>query len=86
MTGRPVCQSCGAEVVWRVTVDGRRVPLDPGADPMGVVRRVGDRVRFLSKKDAEAARAAGEQLLMPHHATCASVERHRVPRAQESLF
>lgn len=83
----PACQSCGAAVLWKVTTDGRRVPVDPSPAPLGVVRVTRGHAQFLSKDAAAAARAEGEHLYLPHHSSCPSVERHRgIPRSQESLF
>lgn len=83
---KPTCQSCGQEITWRITTDGRRIPLDPLAHPEGIVRMLdGGTCRILSKVNAAEARANGAQLWMPHHATCPTVERHRVPRAQMAL-
>lgn len=88
--GDQACGSCGRRVWWVVTDRGARMPLDPGAHPMGVVEprfEGGNRARIHSKAEAQARRLTGAELYMPHHATCPSVERHRgVSRAQLGLF
>lgn len=86
MSKAPTCQSCGEGILWRVTVDNRRIPLDRFADAQGVVAMIdGQRCRILSKADAEKARAEGAVLWMPHHATCPTASRHRVGRDQMAL-
>jgi hypothetical protein len=82
----PVCQSCGAAIIWRVTVDGRRIPLDREPAAAGVVRMLsGAQCLILSKQNAALAQGGGERLWMPHHATCPTRARHQVPRSQLSL-
>lgn len=87
MSDLPKCD-CGAPMRWLVMRDGRRVPVDPAPTSAGTVwidPRDGRGV-FLSKDDQQRANDAQELLYQQHHATCPNVGRHRVPRAQQTLF
>lgn len=88
MSGLPRCGSCRAFIRWVVTTDGRRIPLDFKPDEAKAsvwVNPATDLAHFLSKDGVARGRAAGHRIDSIHHATCPSVERHRVPRAQTSL-
>lgn len=88
MSGLPKCGSCRAFIRWVVTADGRRIPLDLKPDDGKAsiwVHPDTERAHFLSKEQVAAGRAAGHRIDSIHHATCPSVERHRVPRAQTAL-
>lgn len=72
-----VCGVCGRRVVWAVTLQGRRMPLDPGRDPGGNVAVWRDplgrlRVRQLRRGERPAG---GESLSVPHFATCEPARR-----------
>lgn len=78
------CRSCGAPVVWAVTVDGRRMPVDrdpvdggnvllapsvePGGSPTATV--VGKRVQ-------ETLFGDNGPRYVSHFATCPDANRHR---------
>ena len=70
------CRSCKASVRWVNTHTGRRMPLDawPNAEGNVVVQDgllPGEFVgHVLAGADLADARARGERLWMPHHATC----------------
>ncbi|HET9596157.1 MAG TPA: hypothetical protein VFP65_11280 [Anaeromyxobacteraceae bacterium] len=88
--GLPKCD-CGDFIHWLVMVDGRRIPVNLGRG--GSLASIWEspedgRGRFLSRERVAAAREAGreQELRTSHHATCRLVERHRVPRAQGTLF
>lgn len=64
------CRSCGAAVRWVKTQRGAAMPLDFDPTAAGNVRiDVGVGV-VLAGDDLAAARSAGAELHMPHHATC----------------
>lgn len=84
------CRSCGADIMWVVTTGRGRMPLDaePAADGNVWIITDGPRsglARALNAREVEQARADGEPLWMPHHATCPGRARHAVPRAQMTL-
>lgn len=70
------CRSCDAELVWAVTVNGKRIPLDaePAERPQGLFRleappRVGEAPLAVS--------VAGEYVYISHFATCPNADEHR---------
>lgn len=88
MSGLPRCGSCKAFIRWVETKEGRRIPLDFATDEAKAsvwVNPKTGRAHFLSAEEIARARAAGKRVDSIHHATCPSVERHRVPRSQTSL-
>lgn len=68
------CRSCGAEILWAHTRDGKRIPLDAVPSPAGNVylneSATFARASVLSGALLEAARSAGEKLRTSHFATC----------------
>jgi len=69
------CRSCGAEILWAHTRDGKRIPLDATPSPAGNVYLNETDRRFvravvLSGALLEAARSARERLRTSHFATC----------------
>lgn len=68
------CRSCGAPIIWVPTANGKKMPLDAEPNPSGnVIIRDG---ALMVGASAENVRD-GEQLLMPHWATCPESERFR---------
>lgn len=66
------CRSCGAPVRWVVTVNGRRMPIDPHpSDDGNMVLRSG--VAYVVKPDE----APDEARWISHFATCPNAKRHR---------
>lgn len=76
------CKSCGEHIIFAKTANGKSMPLDdmPNATK-GNVHIVQDGPKILAtvlgKADAQAARDKGEQLYLPHFATCPFAGRHR---------
>lgn len=78
------CGSCGAQMRWAQTEEGRSIPLDPDPVPTGnliikEVRHVGGRgpvltVRYLRKTDTVPLEVAR---YVSHFATCPSAAEHR---------
>jgi hypothetical protein len=69
------CRSCGASVVWVVTADAKRMPVDASPSPAGNVHLdVSDprmtRAVVYTGGVLDAARSAGEPLHTSHFATC----------------
>ncbi len=73
------CRSCGAEIVWSTTTDGRPIPLDPPLIRIAVATgRVIESDRGVS---AEVEIKSGR---VSHFATCPQASQHRknTPRRQ----
>jgi hypothetical protein len=78
--GTSTCRSCQAEILWVVTTNGRRMPLDVEPDPVNgrfVKTRVEGEdkiVRFVKDKDlAENTKT----LYSSHFQTCPNAREHR---------
>jgi hypothetical protein len=69
------CKSCGAEIIWAVTENGKRMPLD--AQPI-------NRPSCFVLNDREdppvAVVAKGPSVYVSHFATCPNADQHRKPR------
>lgn len=61
------CRSCGAEIIWVTTENGKRMPLDPHPHPKGSVLVYGEQAFVISAKGRADVR---EPLYLPHHMTC----------------
>lgn len=70
------CRSCGAEILWARTVNGRAIPLDREPAPGGNVEFTGvlDVVRVLAAPVDDFARTPRR---FPHHATCPQADQWR---------
>lgn len=77
------CRECGAPIMWRETVNGKRMPLDPGSDPAGRVRLVDGKAEVLGRADAAERQAAGELLFRPHVVSCIANRRAGVGMPEE---
>jgi len=72
------CRSCGAPIIWCLTRNGKRMPVDANPDPDGniaIVARVGNAppaIEILNTRRSESF-DAGE----PHFATCPNSATHR---------
>jgi len=78
------CRSCRAPIRWAVTAAGAKMPLDAEPNPAGNVRlhrpEAADPLAVVCRpQEAEEARRLGfgDQLYMPHHATCPKASKHR---------
>jgi hypothetical protein len=69
------CRSCQAEIVWAVTENGKRVPLDavPAERPSGLFKLV----PRVSDPTPLAVSVSGERVYLSHFATCPNAEQHR---------
>ena len=72
------CRSCGAEILWAETVNGKRIPLDaePAERPQGVfklIERPGNPTPL-------ATSAATEPVYLSHFVTCPNADEWRRPR------
>lgn len=77
------CRSCGDPLLWVTTAaTGKAMPLNPEPDPAGNVVLADDLLggasaQVLGPGEAWGARERGEDLYMPHHATCPQGKRWR---------
>jgi hypothetical protein len=77
------CDACQAFMLWAITPNGGKMPVDYRPSPQGNVlllspSGLGELLAItLSKEGLELARARGLDLRMPHHATCPEAERFR---------
>lgn len=66
------CRSCGAEILWAVTANGKRMPLDAQPVP-GLFA-----IRDLPGHDPEAT-SPPISVYRSHFATCPNADQHRKP-------
>lgn len=80
------CAGCGKPILWAVTDNAKRMPLDPEPDPDGNVavwQDTGRRCRVLLKGEQPTAY---ERLYMPHWATCTNPpQKRRKPATPATL-
>jgi hypothetical protein len=79
------CRSCGAEIWWAYTAQGRRVPLDADPTPSGnlyVVDVPDTPVEdpFVAVVTKYRQPPAGAPLYQSHFASCPQAAQHRRPR------
>ena len=67
------CRSCEAEIIWALTVNGRRIPLDaePAERPTGLFKLIPGELEPL------AVSAAADLVYISHFATCPNDDEHR---------
>ena len=58
------CKSCGAPIVWAVTEEGKRIPLDGKPEKRFIVEDLPDKVRLVST-------------FQTHFVTCLDAAEHR---------
>lgn len=82
------CRSCGRRITWARTAAGKAMPLDPEPDTeagnvyLRTTDASGKALGFavadvLGGQALEASRSAGDELWVPHFATCSSWPRRR---------
>lgn len=66
------CRTCGAAMLWALTKNGKRIPLDAEPNPAGNVElsRVGEGVPFATVHKGPPGMFDDWEAWMPHHATC----------------
>lgn len=65
------CRGCGREILWATTARGRPMPLDPEPDPgKGRVSLRANQATVLGGHDLATAQRQGDDLYVPHWATC----------------
>lgn len=78
------CRGCGKQIVWGVTADGKKIPLDPSAPIYAFVSSVLDdaepRVSLLPAMDR---RASGP--MVSHFSTCPLANRFAGKKAKEEV-
>ena len=78
------CRSCGADIIWVITQNGAKMPLDPEPSPEGrfvkvrVVRGMGGKTEFhvRSLKNSELE-GNTKHLYASHFQTCPFADRHK---------
>lgn len=84
----PTCRSCGAPVLWTITVKGKRHPVDPDPHPDGTIKLVAGVAGAAPKSyvmaglDLVAMREGRTPLHRSHFATCPHAAQHRRPRGR----
>ncbi len=68
------CSSCGAEIVWAVTMNGRPAPCD--AKPIKVLVWTG---RLISTAHGQAQEVEVKTAFVSHFVTCPNAAQHRRP-------
>lgn len=75
------CRSCGAEIYWAITNNGKRMPVDYLPTPEGTIAIEYPKGPLLAivlhGDELLAAREAGEPLHLSHFATCPNAASHR---------
>lgn len=70
------CSSCGAAIVWAVTVAGARMPVDAAPSPKGNLVLEGETVRVVPPPDLLDQRPRHTS----HFATCPDAAQFRKPK------
>lgn len=74
----PECKSCGADIIWKKTIKGRTIPLDPEPTQKGnvIISEAGEALVYNSPA-AIAPRYADAPRYLSHFATCPNADQHR---------
>ena len=75
------CRSCSAPIVWAITQEGRRMPLDAEPAREGNVLLYPDGTCRALRADEVIGGAIGEHLHRSHFATCPEAAEHRRRRS-----
>jgi hypothetical protein len=67
----PTCTSCGAEIIWAVTLSGRRIPLDSKSERRAIL----DPKAGQGTPDPVRMRVV--ETYVSHFATCPNADQHR---------
>ena len=74
------CRDCEAEIIWAVTVNSKRMPVNATPTSVGTqILRLQNGVLVVRTLRAEERLAEGERRWTAHHATCPHAEKHRQP-------
>lgn len=76
------CRGCDAEIVWCLTANGRKMPVDRRPDPKGNLYLLGGSPVVAVVTNSPLGRAIFDEApekktYTPHHATCPQVGRFR---------
>jgi hypothetical protein len=78
MADKGTCASCKAPILWVLTVNGRKMPLDAEPSERGNVHLLSDgRAEVLTKEHLETAKMHKQTLYTSHFATCVNAALHR---------
>ncbi len=75
------CRSCGAALIWAVTEQGKRMPLDAEPSEKGNILLEGDKAVYVGKARIEKVREAGKPLYLSHFATRPNAKSHQKEKA-----
>jgi hypothetical protein len=67
------CRSCGAAIIWAITANGKRMPVD--AQPLRGLLQLHDR----PDDEAPLVRVLPIEVHRSHFATCPQADQHRRP-------
>ncbi|MGH3795990.1 MAG: hypothetical protein ACRDSP_13995 [Pseudonocardiaceae bacterium] len=81
---KTTCKSCGDVIMWVVTVDGKRMPIDGEPTETGTVSLTGH-VPPLARVVSRTGRYPGQRLYVSHFATCRHADLHRKPVATRRI-
>lgn len=71
MTARAYCRSCGAEILWVLTTNGKKMPLSVGSLEQRFV---------VSGAEGEEMRASFRRTYVSHFSDCSNAAQHRGER------
>lgn len=75
LPGAVACRWCPSPIVWAVTRNRKRIPLDPEPNPSGNVEVTLGRPPFANVHAGPPGMFDKWVAYMPHHATCEGVNR-----------
>jgi hypothetical protein len=71
MGSRAYCKSCGAEILWVLTVNGKKMPLSVSSLEQ----------RFIVSAESEEMRASSRRTYRSHYSDCPNAAQHRSERS-----
>ncbi|MGH3834158.1 MAG: hypothetical protein ACRDSF_00420 [Pseudonocardiaceae bacterium] len=70
------CKSCGDVILWAVTFEGKRMPLDVEPTELGTVSLSGH-TPPIARVVSKIGRYPGQKLYVSHFASCRTADQHR---------
>lgn len=76
MTATTICRGCGAPIIWAVTPNGKRIPINPEPHPTGNIEL--DTTHRPTRATVHSQGPLGvDTLYLAHFATCPNADRFR---------